>query len=88
MCSRMELIPAVKSFVVRTEAHKEFLIWVWVVNIDAWYTNTNVLMPTGQLLLADLKTRYPETADFAHVQNILEKFLWTPELSRFCRVYW
>lgn len=88
LSGRVDLIPAIKLFDVRSEAHKEFLIWVWAVTIDAWYTNTNVLTSTGQALLTDLKSRYPETTDFVYVQNIVEKFLWTPELSRFCRVYW
>lgn len=88
LSSRLDLIPAVKIFDVRTEAHKEFLIWVWTVTIDAWYTSTNVLMPAGQALLADLKVRYPETVDFIHVQKSLEKFLWNAELSRFCKIYW
>lgn len=88
LSSRLDLIPAVKIFDAPTDAHKEFLIWVWTVTIDAWYTSTNILMPTGQKLLADLKTKYPETANFVHVENILGKFLWTAELSRFCKVYW
>lgn len=88
LTSRVHLNRAIRLFDVRTQAHREFHIWVWTVTIDAWYLNSNILAPVGQSLLADLKRRYPETVDFNYVHNILVKFFWTSELTRFCQVYW
>lgn len=71
-----------------SNAEKHCLIWIWLIGIDAWGI-ANATMPVrGQILMEQLKARFPEAANWRHLSRVVKEFFWTDDLEEACKLYW
>lgn len=71
-----------------TNVEKHCLIWLWLVGIDAWGIVSGAMPVKGQVLMQQLKARYPEAANWRHLSRVVKEFFWTDDLELACRSYW
>lgn len=71
-----------------TNAEKHCLIWLWLMCIDAWGIVSGTMPVRGQILMQQLKARYPEAENWRHLSRVTKEFFWTDDLEAACKGYW
>lgn len=70
---------AVKSIDPPVEIeYRECLIWIWLVAVNSWLTGGGELEFEGVVLLAQMRSQFPETNDWTtdDVEALGARFLW------------
>lgn len=74
----------------RQKEYRECLIWIWLVAVNSYLTGGGQIELEGVVLLAQLRSLYPETASWTaeDVEATGRKFLWCEPFSDMVRLNW
>jgi hypothetical protein len=71
-----------------SKAEMKALIWVYMVVIDAWRSRAGHMRSPGLDLIRLFKAQFPDLEDWADIEDVLQHFFWTEDMSSFVNGSW
>lgn len=77
------------SLIRASEAsEKDCLVWMWMVLIDSWRSDDGLLLSSGDVLLMQLRRRFPDLRAWSKLNGILGKFFYPEPFAVACKTIW